>query len=115
MYIPWLASGFIATGVLEQQHQVLVMYPANKFSAKWSTADYIVSHLLSLNIKDIKLSGFEQKPISIQFSKKKRNTAKKPKMKNNTVRLIKKKNTIIQNEQKRDCLPAFFTLLPGNH
>ena len=91
MYIPWLASGFIATGVLEKQHQVLVMYPANKFSAKWSTADYIVSHLLSLNIKDIKLSGFEQKPISKPIRKKKRNTVKKPKMKNNTVRLIKKK------------------------
>ena len=79
MYIPWLASGFIATGVLEKQHRVLVMYPVNKFSAKWSTADYIVSHLLSLNIKDIKLSGFEQKPISKQFSKKKRNTVKKTK------------------------------------
>ena len=119
MYIPWLASGFIATGVLEQQHQVLVMYPANKFSAKWSTADYIISHLLSLDITNIKLSGFEQQPISKPISKpirkKKRNTVKKPKMKNNTVRLIKKKNTIIQNEQKRDCLPAFFTLLPGNH
>jgi len=95
------------------------MYPANKFSAKWSTADYIVSHLLSLDIKNIKLSGFEQQPISKPISKpirkKKRSTVKKPKMKKNTVRLIKKKNTIIQNEQKRDCLPAFFTLLPGNH
>ena len=115
MYIPWLASGFIATGVLEKQRQVFVMYPANKFSAKWSTADYIVSHLLSLDIKNIKLSGFEQQPISKPTMKNNRNTMKKPKMKNKTTRLIKKKNTIIQNEQKRDCLPAFFTLLPGNH
>jgi len=108
MYIPWLSHGFIATGIIEKRYNKFMLYPANKFSSDNDTLNYISLHLKKHHIENIVLSGFDEN--------NKINTCrtKKVNMKNNMKKIIKKQKFIIQNEQKRNSISTFFTLLPGN-